>query len=266
MDMKENEFPIGQRVTLPGHFPEPVILEAVRPIGGGYECRVRLPDGTPDEAIRRQARDVDTYLLRTLLAGAFGGTPDQLIDDLVAKLTQLQGFDVKETFGVIRSKGRSLELTEDRFWQMGYGSETIHLLFNLWYRDFNYTPAYENNLPQVDHVFPQSLLRKVKTENPETGRKDLTKFKEGQRDQLANCMLLTAEENGAGGKWDKPPHEWFSDKPDKYLEMHLIPKNPDLWRLERFEDFVAERKKLIRAKFVDLLVGEVPGGEKHVSG
>lgn len=49
--MSENKFPIGQRVNLPGHFPEPVILEAVRPIGAGYECRVRLPDGTPDEAI-----------------------------------------------------------------------------------------------------------------------------------------------------------------------------------------------------------------------
>jgi hypothetical protein len=44
-------FPIGQRVKLPGHFPEPVVLEAVRPIGAGYECRVRLPDGSPDEAI-----------------------------------------------------------------------------------------------------------------------------------------------------------------------------------------------------------------------
>jgi len=44
-------FPIGQRVILPGHFPEPVVLEFVRSIGAGYECRVRLPDGTPDEAI-----------------------------------------------------------------------------------------------------------------------------------------------------------------------------------------------------------------------
>ncbi|CEP66431.1 SNF2-related [Moorella glycerini] len=49
--MTEREFPIGQRVHLPGHFPEPVILEAVRPIGSGYECRVRLPDGRPDETI-----------------------------------------------------------------------------------------------------------------------------------------------------------------------------------------------------------------------
>jgi len=36
---------------MPGHFPEPVTLESVRPLGAGYECRVRLPDGTPDEAI-----------------------------------------------------------------------------------------------------------------------------------------------------------------------------------------------------------------------
>jgi superfamily II DNA or RNA helicase len=45
------EYPIGQRIRLLGHFSDPVVLEAVRPLGGGFECRVRLPDGTPDEAI-----------------------------------------------------------------------------------------------------------------------------------------------------------------------------------------------------------------------
>ncbi len=43
--------PIGQQVSLPGHFDIPVILEAARPLGKGFECRVRLPDGTLDEAI-----------------------------------------------------------------------------------------------------------------------------------------------------------------------------------------------------------------------
>jgi hypothetical protein len=59
----------------------------------------------------------------------------------VKKLGQIAKFDLDETFEVVRSQGRSLELTEDRFWQMGYGSDTIHLLFNLWYRDFSHTPA-----------------------------------------------------------------------------------------------------------------------------
>jgi len=46
---------IGQRISLPGHFDVPVILEDARPLGpdgsSGYECRVRLPDGSLDEAV-----------------------------------------------------------------------------------------------------------------------------------------------------------------------------------------------------------------------
>ena len=46
---------IGRRVSLPGHFEAPVILEDVRPLGAdgsaGYECRVRLPDGALEEAV-----------------------------------------------------------------------------------------------------------------------------------------------------------------------------------------------------------------------
>jgi hypothetical protein len=199
------------------------------------------------------AKDRDLYLIRSLLAGAFSGTPDQLIDDCVARINSLQTFDVGELFDVIRSQGRSLELTEDTFWDMGYGSNTIHLLFNLWYRDFNYVPAYENNMPQVDHIFPQSALRKIKIQNPKTGKLDLMKYRESDRNQLANCMLLTQQENGAGGKGDTPLEVWFAGKPKEYLDMHLIPSDPQLWKLERFEDFIAERKNLLRHKFAHLL-------------
>ncbi len=209
----------------------------------------------------RAAKDVDSYLLRSSLAGAFGGTPDQMIDDLVKRLKEIKTFNLNEMFGVIRSKGRSLELTEGRFWEMGYGSDTIHLLFNLWYRDFNYTPAYDSNLPQVDHIFPQSLLRRAKVANPNTGKMNIMKYRETDRNQLPNCMLLTAAENGAGGKHDMPPEEWFTGKSDAYLDMHLIPKDPALWRLEKFEDFIKARKKLIREKFVSLLIAPHPPSE-----
>ena len=198
-------------------------------------------------------KDVELYLLRSLLAGAFGGTPDQLIDDIVSKLTDIKTFDLNEVFGVIRSAGRSLELTDDRFWAIGYSSENIHILFNLWYRDFNYTPTFAGNMPQIDHVFPQSALKTVKSPNPNTGKMDIMKYREGDRNQLANCMLLTAAENGAGGKSDTPPDEWFKDKDKAYLDRHLIPRDQTLWKLDRFEDFIAERKKLIKAKFTYLL-------------
>ena len=62
-------------------------------------------------------------------------------------------------------------------------------------------------------------------------------------------MLLTAEENGAGGKTDILPEEWFKDKDDEYLKLHLIPNDPELWKLENFEAFLEARKELIKEKF-----------------
>src|SRR5439155_7963242 len=47
-------------------------------------------------------KEVELYLLRSLLTGAFGGTPDQLIDDIVNKLEEIRTFNLNEMFGVIR--------------------------------------------------------------------------------------------------------------------------------------------------------------------
>jgi hypothetical protein len=49
--MPDRQFPVGQRIELPGHFAEPVMLEAVRALGDGCECRVRLPNGTLEEIV-----------------------------------------------------------------------------------------------------------------------------------------------------------------------------------------------------------------------
>lgn len=201
----------------------------------------------------KNATDVDLYLVRSLLAGAFSGQSDRLIDSMKKRIDDSQCFILNDAYEVIRSQGRSLEITQDRFFQVGYGSKTIHLIFNLWYRDYPHIPAYENNLPQIDHIFPQSKLREVKVVNPETNRK-VMKYHEPDRNQLANCMLLSREENGAGGKRDQTPEEWFSDKSEAYLDKHLIPKDQSLWAMERFEDFIEARKALIQEKFKNLLI------------
>jgi hypothetical protein len=208
------------------------------------------------------AKDIDNYILRTLIAGAFSGTPDNLIDKCVNKIDEMKAFSVRDIFGVIREDGRNLDITGHTILEMGYGSKSIHLMFNLWYRDFNYQPSFRDNLPQVDHIFPQSRLKTVKVVNPENGIRNLLKYKQETRDQIANCMLLTADENGAGGKTDIPPSDWFAGKSPEYLERHLIPQNPDLWKLENFELFIEERKKLILNKFAYMLQ-QKDIGENH---
>lgn len=200
------------------------------------------------------------YLLRVLVTGVFGGSPDNLIDKIVRNIQDKKEFVLQEVFGVIRADGRSLEITPDVIFEQSYGSRAIHLFFNLWYRDFNYSPAYDGNGPQVDHIFPQSLLKTVKDINPETGKRNILKYRAEHRDQIANCMLLTADENGFTQKSGTPPSEWFAparftsgEARRKYLEMHLIPDDPELWKLENFESFIEARKKLIQDKFSYML-------------
>ncbi|MYB58348.1 MAG: DUF262 domain-containing protein [Gemmatimonadetes bacterium] len=199
---------------------------------------------------------LDDYVLRTLITGAFSGTPDSLIDMCTRHISDQQEFNVSELFGIIRNNGRSLEINRDTILGQSYGSKGSHLIFNLWYKNFNYTPAYESNLPQVDHIFPQSLLKSVKDINPGTGKRDLLRYKVENRNQIANLMLLTTKENGPGGKSDTPPDIWFKDKSESYLDLHLIPKEKELWKLKNYEHFLKAREELICQKFEYLIQKE----------
>ena len=42
---------VGKRIEMPGHFAQPVVLEEIRSLGSGYECRVRLSNGSLEETI-----------------------------------------------------------------------------------------------------------------------------------------------------------------------------------------------------------------------
>ncbi len=206
------------------------------------------------------ATGLQEYLLRSLITGVFSGSPDNLIDKIVRNIQEKKDFVLNEIFGVIRADNRSLEITPDIIFDQCYGSRTIHLFFNLWYQDFNYIPALDANGPQIDHIFPQSLLKKVRDVNPDSGYRNILHYRSEQRDQIANCMLLTAEENGFGGKCDTSPDEWFAQSrfPSEearaaYFNLHLIPSDPGLWKIENFDRFIDERKALIEKKFSRML-------------
>lgn len=199
-------------------------------------------------------RPIRDYLLRVLITGAFSGRPDSLIDKITNDIDKRKGFDKRAIFRLCEEDGRSLKIYADDLYWMGYGSKQIHTLFNHWY-DFDYRPSFDGHLPQVDHIFPQALLKSVKTENPKSGRQ-MRRYTAAEINQLANCMLLTAKENGAGGKGDLPPEEWFKGKNSEYLALHCIPSDRKLLKLENFEGFLAARSKLITEKFSDLLLSE----------
>lgn len=209
----------------------------------------------------------EDYVLRTMLTGAFSGTPDNLIDRCVKSIDEQKAFELDEIFQIIRSDGRSLEVTPETIIGTRYGKPQSHLIFNLWYRAFDYEPALEDNLPQQDHIFPQSFLDSQKEQNPQTGRSRKIYWADEQH-QIANLALLTAKENGFQGKSGELPETWIpkqiKDDPD-FLDRHLIPKDPELWKSTNFRKFIEARKSLILERFKPYLQTNQIVGESHVN-
>lgn len=208
----------------------------------------------------------EDYVLRMMLTGAFSGTPDNLIDRCVKYIDERKAFELDEIFHIIRSDGRSLEVTPETIVGTRYGKPQSHLIFNLWYRAFDYEPALEDNLPQQDHIFPQSFLNSQRELNPETLRFRKTYWADEQH-QIANLALLTAKENGFQGKSGELPETWIpkqvKDDPG-FLDRHLIPKDPELWKSANFRRFIEARKALILERFKPYLQSSQTVGEDNV--
>lgn len=201
----------------------------------------------PDKWKQSNKELLAKWLTRVLLTGAFSGSSDTLLDAIIRKIDEKGDFNINVINTEIINRGRTISISEDSLLDTYYGKKKLYLIFALWYQDVNFKPAYEGNLPWVDHIFPQSKLKEIKEINPETGRK-VMKYKGRDRNQIANLMLLSAEEN-RDEKKDKTPEEWLKDKDNEYFEIHLIPKDRELWKIENFEKFVEERGKLIVDKF-----------------
>jgi hypothetical protein len=204
------------------------------------------------------------FIIRALISGAFAGITDKIIDEIVKTIMQNGRFDVEAIDYVCEKNGRGLSVTRERILSEGYGSKSIHLVFNLLYGSINYRPAFEGNNPQIDHIFPKSKLSKI-TEgfiDSETGKnRRRVKYPPYIRNQIANCMLLTMDENVAGpsGKGTMMPEDWFVDKGEEYLDLHLIPRDKELWKLDNFEQFIEARKNLLIEKLGQFL--KIESGE-----
>lgn len=206
------------------------------------------------EAIRN---GLSKWLISVILASVYSGTADAMIDLTIKSIDENREMKFESINDIFRNKNKYLEITEANILGAGYGTETgkrkLYLLFNMWYEQFNFAPTFKENEPNIDHIFPQSALKNVKVKG-DKGR-PVQKYKKAEINQIGNCMLLTLRENqmGMGGKGDTLPKEWFADKSKEYLEMHLIPQNRKLWEIDRFEDFIKERNKLIVDKIKSLL-------------
>jgi uncharacterized protein with ParB-like and HNH nuclease domain len=104
---------------------------------------------------------------------------------------------------------------------------TLHLIQGLTGAAFK----YEGNAPEVDHIFPRSILR-------EKG------FEPSQVNNFANFWILAKTKNR--NKSNQHPAEYFTDVDDKELKMALIEREYLDYR--RYTTFLEHRAQLIIKK------------------
>jgi hypothetical protein len=103
------------------------------------------------------------------------------------------------------------------------------------------------------HIFPRSLLRKE-------GYDPQNHLHRKVMNEIANRAFLTAEANQAIS--NRPPDEYLPEIEENFpgaLAHQFIPMDPSLWRLDRYEDFLATRREIIALKmneYMDSLIVE----------
>lgn len=185
--------------------------------------------------VNKHRDKIRDYIIRALLKGTFSHSPQTLIDKCTGFIRANKDSSIDEILNTV-NEGSETTLNKDRFWA-GYGSDTVRLIFNLWHPEFNFKPADDGKSPEVDHLFPKKLLQDSGYES------DII-------NGLPNCLLLTLDENRQKGA--KKPIEWLSSRREEFFTKHCIPINKSLWEVAKFQDFVAERKKLMEKKFKEM--------------
>ena len=80
------------------------------------------------------------------------------------------------------------------------------------------------------------------------------------RGNIANITLLTKQTNQEIS--DRAPEEYLAeidDQDEELLRSHCIPRYRDLWKIENYERFLEERRRLMAQK-TDQLIGKMRQG------
>ncbi len=190
------------------------------------------------------------WLIISLLNGVFGGSSDNVLRDTRTEIknSEINEFPIEQINNAINRTNRKFDLDE---YSIGdiltflYGRQLTFLALSLIYEENGWGVIQY----QQDHIFPKKLFRKSKLKEIGIAETKMFAYIE-KMNSIGNLQLLMANENQE--KQDKPFHEWIQTRDSSFLKNHLIPKNNNLWRIEKFLEFINERERMLKEKYTEL--------------
>jgi hypothetical protein len=237
-------------------------LDHDRVLGGRYAvplmARYLMQRGGHLAGAAEQDRLLYWYI-HTFLWGRYAGATESVLNQDLALIEEPDGA-LDRLIAQLRQNRGDLRLHPDDF--MGWGLRArfypmLYMLTRVWHaRDWGSGIDLTNHLLgklnrlQVHHIFPKALLY-------EHG------YSKAEVNAIANLTFLTQDTNLAVSNRD--PAEYLEEYARKHpgaIASHWIPMDRELWRVERYPDFLAARRGLLaeaaNAFLESLLAGAVP--------
>lgn len=190
--------------------------------------------------------------------------PQKLDRDLRTVAESPQPFDA--LLQVIAEESGRLEILPTEF----VGRAIQHPLFSMvrWYLKSRGAVCFTTGMSlrknmgskyqlERDHIFPYSKLKEV-------GYGEGNRVKYALAQELTNRAILTQVANRT--KSDKNASDYLASVKAKFpkaLELQCIPEEPDLWKIENYEQFLEERRKIL-ARHLNAFLEKITATEEAV--
>jgi hypothetical protein len=191
--------------------------------------------------------------------------PQKLDRDLRTVAESPQPFD--EMLQVIRDESQGLEIQPAEF----VGRAVQHPLFSMvrWYLKSRGAVCLTTGMSlrknmgskyklERDHIFPYSKLKEV-------GYGEANRVKYALAQELTNRAILTQVENRT--KSAAHAADYLASAKAKFpkaLELQCIPEDPELWKIENYEQFLEERRRIL-AKHLNAFLDKITATEETVA-
>jgi uncharacterized protein with ParB-like and HNH nuclease domain len=178
------------------------------------------------------------WLIKILLNGIFSGQSDTMLylsKQAIAK-NNTAIFPYKDLIESIKTTKKSFDTIDNILGRskLKYNSTDSYLILSLLYSDIDFNAVSEGNLPQQDHIIPQSLLKE-------------SNIPREKIDSIYNIQFLDAYLNKKKSDGDS----WINNLTNEERKKYLIPSGQ--WEATNFDQFLEFRKLLMVTKLKKLI-------------
>jgi len=186
-----------------------------------------------------EAKGLLFWFFEATIHGRFTGSPETKIDQDLKAIESAE--PIKGLVANLRRDIPSFDITPEMVEGKYQRHSFLPLIFAIsrkknaqdWFNGtvLSSTNVGSKNQLELHHIFPKAILK-------ESGD-----FKTHEMDDIANIAFLSKKANSTILK--SKPEDYLSNVEEPRLQAQLVPLDKNLWRVDKFRDFLVERRRLI---------------------